>query len=207
MPAAPAARKKSARRARSTERRRQIIEATIRLVAREGTGGLTHRKVAREAGVPLAATTYYFDSKEALLQETLVSVAEEEIARLQSLTASAKSGPETIRWLLDAFVGEDSPNSEAGARTQLAQYELFLEAARRPKIRAVAREWTGAYLAVAEMALAGAGSEKPAVDARILVAMLDGLFLQQVATRSRSFEKQILEPALRRFTEAIATPS
>jgi DNA-binding transcriptional regulator YbjK len=188
----------SAKASPGAARREQIIEATIRLVARDGTGGLTHRKVAREAGVPLAATTYYFESKEALFQETLASVAEAEIARLRELMASPAGGDVTER-LLEAFVGQQSVSSEAGARVQLAHYELFLEAGRRPKVRPVARAWTQAYLDLAEEVLAEAGSAQPARDAQILVAMVDGLFLEQVATRRRGFKSQILEPALRRF--------
>jgi len=43
-------------------RRRSILEATVRLLVRGGLAGVTHRAVAREADVPLAATTYYFRS-------------------------------------------------------------------------------------------------------------------------------------------------
>jgi DNA-binding transcriptional regulator YbjK len=188
----------SAKTSPGIARREKIIEATIRLVARDGTGGLTHRKVAREAGVPLAATTYYFESKEALFQETLASVAEAEIARLRDLMTSPARGDVTQR-LLEVFAGQQSASSEAWARIQLAQYELFLEAGRRPKVRPIARAWTQAYLDLAEEVLAEAGSSEPARDAQNLVAMVDGLFLEQVATRRRGFKSQTFEPALRRF--------
>jgi DNA-binding transcriptional regulator YbjK len=204
MTARPAARKRVTRRLRGTERRQEIIDATLRLVAREGTGALTHRKVAREAGVPLAATTYYFDSKEALLQETLSCVAEGEIDRLRRLTPSAKAGRDATKLLLDAFVGDYSSSSESGARTQLAQYELFLEAARRPQIRPVARAWTRAYLDLSKTVFEKAGSAQPALDARIFVAMIDGLFLEQVAMRTPGFEKRVVAPAVRRFTALIS---
>lgn len=192
----------SAKTSPGAARREKIIEATIRLVARDGTGGLTHRKVAREAGVPLAATTYYFESKEALFQETLASVAEAEIARLRELRASTPRGDLNQR-LLDAFVGPHTTSSEAGARIQLAQYELFLEAGRRPKVRPIARAWTQAYLDVAEEILSEAGSSEPTRDAQMLVAMVDGLVIEQVATRRRGFRSQTLEPALRRFVSAM----
>ena len=182
-------------------RRKKIIEATIRLVARDGTGGLTHRKVAREAGVPLAATTYYFESKEALFQETLAAVAEEEIERMRELMASPPGGDAVDR-LLEEFAGAQSASSEAGARVQLAQYELFLEAGRQPKVRPIARAWTQAYVDFAEAVLADAGSPQPQRDAQMLVAMVDGLYLEQIATRRRAFRSQVLEPALRRFVSA-----
>ncbi len=58
------------RRSSGIERRQALLEATLRLVAREGIRAVKHRAVASEAGVPLAATTYYFDSIEQLLTES-----------------------------------------------------------------------------------------------------------------------------------------
>lgn len=49
------------------ERRQQIIDATLRIIVREGMRGVRHRAVAAEAGVPLAATTYYFRDIEDLI--------------------------------------------------------------------------------------------------------------------------------------------
>jgi len=61
--------------ARGERRRRAILDATLALVGREGTAAVTHRAVAAEAGVPLAATTYYFDSKEELIRDALTDAA------------------------------------------------------------------------------------------------------------------------------------
>jgi DNA-binding transcriptional regulator YbjK len=49
------------------ERRQQIIDATLRIIVREGMRGVRHRAVAAEANVPLAATTYYFRDIEDLI--------------------------------------------------------------------------------------------------------------------------------------------
>ncbi|HEX8867241.1 MAG TPA: TetR family transcriptional regulator, partial [Lentzea sp.] len=47
------------RKARGEKKRRAIVEATLRVIEREGISGVTHRSVAREAGVPTTAPTYY----------------------------------------------------------------------------------------------------------------------------------------------------
>jgi len=49
------------------ERRQQILDATLRIIVREGMRGVRHRAVAAEASVPLAATTYYFRDIEDLI--------------------------------------------------------------------------------------------------------------------------------------------
>lgn len=46
----------------------RIVEATLRLIGRIGISQVTHRRVAEEAGLSLAATTYFFTSKEELIQ-------------------------------------------------------------------------------------------------------------------------------------------
>ncbi|MDX5297823.1 MAG: TetR family transcriptional regulator, partial [Gammaproteobacteria bacterium] len=51
---------RKAARAKSEHRRRQILEAALRIAAVDGIRGIKHRSVAKEAGVPLASTTYYF---------------------------------------------------------------------------------------------------------------------------------------------------
>lgn len=63
-------------RAGSEQRRRLILEAALRIVVREGVRGIRHRSVAREADVPLAATTYYFKDIEELISDTFILYAE-----------------------------------------------------------------------------------------------------------------------------------
>jgi DNA-binding transcriptional regulator YbjK len=60
--------------------RNAIVEATIRLVGRDGVDGVTHRAVAREAGVSLSSTTYHFASRDEIVSEALRRVADLESA-------------------------------------------------------------------------------------------------------------------------------
>ncbi len=47
-------------RPRGERTRRKILNATLNVIAKEGVRGTTHRAIAREAGVQLSLTTYYF---------------------------------------------------------------------------------------------------------------------------------------------------
>lgn len=58
-------------------RKQHIIEATARIIREHGVDGVTFRRVAQEAGVPLGSTTYYFTDKEHLLIETIRELREE----------------------------------------------------------------------------------------------------------------------------------
>jgi DNA-binding transcriptional regulator YbjK len=52
--------KRRGTRPRGEQTRQKILEATLCVIARDGVRGTTHRAVAREAGVQLSLTTYYF---------------------------------------------------------------------------------------------------------------------------------------------------
>jgi len=51
------------------DRKTEILEATCRVIAREGADGLRMGTVAREAGVSSALLHYYFDTRADLLMQ------------------------------------------------------------------------------------------------------------------------------------------
>ena len=64
------------RRAKGEQTRRQILEAALRVIAEQGYRALTHRAVAKEAGVNLSLTTYYFKDLGEMLSEAFVHYKE-----------------------------------------------------------------------------------------------------------------------------------
>ncbi len=70
---------RKAARARSEQRRRTILEAALRIVVSDGVRGVRHRAVAKEASVPLSATTYYFNDISDLIADTFALFAENAI--------------------------------------------------------------------------------------------------------------------------------
>lgn len=59
------------------DRRRELIAVAIRLVSSEGVQGMTIRKIAQKAGIPLSTVHYCFDSKDDLLLNMLESTAQD----------------------------------------------------------------------------------------------------------------------------------
>ena len=60
-----------------SERRLQLIDATIRCIAQHGLSATTMQLVTREAGLSLGIANLHFQSKENLLAETLRHVTRE----------------------------------------------------------------------------------------------------------------------------------
>ncbi|MFE5669319.1 TetR/AcrR family transcriptional regulator [Streptomyces niveus] len=175
------------------ERRQRIIDAAIRLVARSGIAGLSHRTVAAEADVPLGSTTYHFASLDELLVAALRQTNE---GFASALTESgALADPEcdiaeelariTGRWLT------------ADPTSMELEYELYLAALRRPALRPVAAEWcVGVTRIIADRV--------DPVTARAVVALLDGICLQVLLT-GREYDVGYTREMLRRIL--LASPS
>jgi DNA-binding transcriptional regulator YbjK len=178
------ARGEPTRQARGERRRTAILEAALRLISERGVDAVSHRAVAEAAGVPLAATTYYFRSLDDLLEDALRLFVDEEAARLTAL--------------IERLDGQDLPALEIARlfRSELvpdvAQFELYVQAARRPGLREVARRCIELYATVASAALSAAGAPEPAIDPRAFVALFDGYGLHRVA----GCDDQGLEDAL-----------
>ena len=64
------------RRSKGELTRRKILDAVLKVIAREGTRGVTHRAVAAEAGVQLSLTTYYFKDIESMIKEAFAQFSE-----------------------------------------------------------------------------------------------------------------------------------
>ncbi|RJL35541.1 TetR/AcrR family transcriptional regulator [Bailinhaonella thermotolerans] len=150
------------RKARGRKRRAEIIEATLAVIQRDGAAGVTHRTVAKEAGIPVSLSTYYFATLDDLLVAALTSIVEAYSTRIRHIIDHAD---DKVRGLAELIAESAGP----GRDRALAERELSTLAARRPALRPIARRWREG---VAELARHCTDSPE-AVTA--LVAASDGL--------------------------------
>ena len=187
------------KRPRGPARREALLQAVLRIVGEVGPDAVTHRRVAEVAGLPLASTTYWFTSKEDLLAAALELAADRDVSRLRAraadLAGRADATDAAVALILDPL--DDGLRTSRGSL--VAAYTLWLEAARRPRLRAVAQAWTDAYVDAVGVLLERAGSRDPAGDARLLVAAADGLLVEELARGGSSD----LRPILRRLVSAL----
>lgn len=190
-------------RPRGAARRDALLDAAIRIVAEVGADAVTHRRVAEMADLPLASTTYWFESKEDLLTAALERAADRDIACLEKLLDQASKTPsDPLELAVDAMIDPGDEPVQAMRGSLVAAYALMLEAARRPSLRAVMRRWTDAYVEGLARLFALAGSKDPSGDAALLLAAADGLLLERLAA-GEAFE---LRPQLLRLATALVSP-
>lgn len=159
-------------------RRQQFIDAAVTVIAREGVDGATTRRIAEEAGAPLATLHYCFQTKENLLwavfeQLTDVVRADVEKASADGETAGVIAGHilrETARW---------------GVRHRdynRAQIEIWLWAERNDSALAVRLYDT--FTESCKEVLRGASAPLPErrldTVTRVIVALIDGFGMQLI---------------------------
>jgi DNA-binding transcriptional regulator YbjK len=157
------------RRAKGQRRRHSLLEATLQVVERDGVAGVSHRSVTRQAGLPASAATYYFDSIDALLEAALSWAEQANTEPLRRIAAASDPQAALARWLVeDCITHRDRV---------IAEYELFLLAARRPALARAATRWVEELSALVSAWTDDAGS------VRAVCAYVDGLLLQALVTR------------------------
>ncbi len=198
------------RQARGEQRRTQVLEATLRLLARGGPRAVTHRAVAAEAGAPLRATTYYFSSRDELLVEALRHYADTAIARFDALSvpveALSERPPERLRELAASMLADTVLSDLADESGGLvAEYELVLEIGRNLAIEDDYRRWQQRLEDMLAAYATALGSADPALDARLVLATLRGLELEALARPSQPPDRDDLTRVFRRLLAGMAT--
>ena len=188
-------------RPRGAARREALLEAVLKIVAEVGPDAVTHRRVAEVAGLPLASTTYWFDSKEHLLTAALELAAERDTARLLEYGAEMEQSDADPLHAVVGAITECDDGTQANRGSLIATFALLLEAARRPALQQIAQRWTEVYLLTLSRLLERAGSRNARADAELLLGATDGLLLEQLAQGT----VEDLSPRLRRLAAALVS--
>ena len=125
------------------QRRRELCDAAIQLLAQDGAKGLSHLKVDARAEVPDGTTSFYFRTRSALLRAVAERMTELDLATLQSVADSAGlDGASSASALAKLVIqtGEEPQLSRTKAR-----YELTMQATRDPEMAANLQRATDAF--------------------------------------------------------------
>jgi len=154
------------------EGREALLNAAVRVVARGGLRKLTYRAVAEEAGVTHGLVVHHFGSRDALIEEALAHTI-----RTSLSTSALEPGTGKVA---DFSTGL-SDMVTADPDTQAFQYELLLEARRRPELLPQLRALYDEYFEATRRELnrmLPAGADQAMT--RLVFAALDGLVLHQL---------------------------
>lgn len=125
--------------ARNPQRRAELADAGLRILAREGARGLTHRAIDEEAKVPKGTSSNYFRSRSDVIAGMIERIGERLAPdpTIHRSLASKTPSPELFADYMRDIVARLLGNRDV----TLALFELRLEASRRPEIRDVLGSW------------------------------------------------------------------
>ncbi|MEV0263694.1 TetR/AcrR family transcriptional regulator [Streptomyces sp. NPDC050617] len=166
----------------SESRQEQLADALLHIAGSRGLDQVSVREVASTAGVSIGAVQYYFSTKDEMLAFAFRQVVERTRARIARLDATAEPR-QSIRAALRQLLPLDA--------RRLAECRVYLAFAARsltsPVLADIQRETLSAIrdelrLALDEALPATSGQPGPAPEreARLLLALVDGLMFDAV---------------------------
>ncbi|KUO08275.1 TetR/AcrR family transcriptional regulator [Streptomyces sp. DSM 15324] len=180
----------------SAQRRRQLTEAAIRAMARDGVPRTTTRSIAAEAGVSLSVFHYCFDSKQALVESVITTLTAHSVSVVKEALSPRATLGETVRAGFQAYWD----HVRAHPDEHMLTYELTQYALREPGFAHLARRqyelYEEAYAELIGELCRGMDLELGVpvpVLARYLAAMTDGLTLNYLVLGEAAAGTDVLD--------------
>jgi AcrR family transcriptional regulator len=171
-------------RERSSDgRRTELIDAALRVLARDGVAAATTRRIADEAGLPLGAVHYWFAGKDDLMEAVVIAVLDK-LSDAMEQAAEVSNSATLLDSLRAAWrvVEDDDPGA------QLALYELTSLSIRTPAMRDLARRQYALYRETAKRItdawIKASGADLPGgpeIVAQLCSAVFDGMSIAWLA--------------------------
>lgn len=119
------------------ERRQQIVDALLPVMAERGYEGASIQAIARQAGLAPGLIHYHFDSKQQILLEAVRQLTALFERRFEALAAKATTPRDRLRAFIDARLA----TGEGASPTAVAAWVIVgAEAVRQPEVKAAFQE-------------------------------------------------------------------
>ncbi|MFI6870477.1 TetR/AcrR family transcriptional regulator [Nocardia sp. NPDC050406] len=194
------------------ERRRQaLVAAAAELLLEGGFDAVRHRSVATRAELPLASTTYYFESLEDLIARAVEFSGNAELdsmrRRVGEVTHRRRGAEATVDLILDLLVCPDGQDHDEDSRGQLiARYERSVASARHPELREVQLRLRAQLDELLADVLRRSDRVVRAEQVRRLVAVVDGAVVTALGERDPQ-PRRMARGALLELIDIVAPPA
>ena len=184
--------------------RKDLLDATLRIIVRDGHQQVTLRNVAKEAKQSHGSIVYHFGSRAALMSaatefanDYLYQRSCDVCSRWLAGAADIESFTELmVEFYLDYLV----KNKAMGA----VVLELNLAAAREEYLRPILYKWGERLQHVYEEPFRRIGSSNPTMDFQLFLNAMNGVLSAQRSFPRSQFESRILRSSIVRLLRVIA---
>ena len=179
----------------SVDRRLELVQAALRVIAARGVAGATTRAIVAEAKMSLASFHYAFTSRDEMMRELVAFVIENETSAVFSNITFDGEIRDVLRTGLQGYFD----NVVADPGHEQVMFELMQYALRTPELRDLAREQYARYHAAVTGILEAA--EEAGIEwmlplpeiARTIVTITDGLTLAWLADRDTEASARVMD--------------
>lgn len=187
----------------------QILKATLQIIVREGIRGVKHRAVAKEAGVSLSSTTYYFKDIHDLISDTFMYFASEELENSKqlkklSLDAFYDAGgegrlkaPEELLPIISRFLHEHITQQVKQHDRRVLEYAFQNEALHNKKLAEIMISMQDVTLRMIKQICTVTGNANPDSDAHIILACIRHIEYQLVVDKNLSSNDQVINEIIK----------
>lgn len=164
--------------ARNPERRTHLADTAVRVLAHQGSRGLTHRTIDVEAKVPKGTASNYFATRDEIIDAIVARIGERlsPDPRVHAELAKRSPGIE----LFTDYLRDIVRRLMAEPDVTIALFELRLEATRRPHVAEVLARWRRDGLAADIEFNTSMGLPGEAADISLFHYAIDGLVLDRL---------------------------
>jgi AcrR family transcriptional regulator len=153
------------------ERKQEILQAAIEIIADEGYGSLSMRALARASGMKLGALQYHFRTWEDLIR-SLVDYIAEEIRQAFESRKLHEGSPSVAE--IAAFMIDDTAGAGDALLSDRLWPQLWAMEQVEPLVSDLLEEVYAEYLEILEKAMEAAGIESPHAEALCVASILEG---------------------------------
>ena len=150
------------------DRKQEILQTALEIIADEGYGNLSMRALARASGMKLGALQYHFRTWEDMLRALVDFIAG--VIRERLASSNRDSGDLTIReiavFMLDESVDEEFLSDKLWPQLWAMQQV-------EPLVSDLLEDVYAEYLQILERALEARGSQSPRAEALCLMSLLE----------------------------------
>jgi len=174
-----------------------IIESVIQIIGEKGISSVTHREVAKRTGVSLSSTTYYFKSREEMIESAYTELIQNSVDRHNDLIERLKTRKASLEEITAMYL-TDMLGIKSQERIKIiAILELQLESARSGKYRKLLRKFRETNQSLLRMMLKKEYRDSNAV--REVSMLLGGLVTEQLSTPWKNFKNDILNIVVKKY--------
>jgi len=192
------------------QRRRDLCDAAIELLAAEGARGLTHLRVDRLAGFADGTTSFYYQTRSALLRGAIDRLIELDVADFTAALDATRDGE--VDSLLSHLAEHAMHTAVEPERSRArARFELMMIAARDPELSAVFENLMDRFVAISEAAVSQVQPAETPPDAALVkeqafavVTFLGGFLFRLAYGLARVDGARSLEAYLRSVIAGVA---